>query len=241
MGDAENLIEGIDSMFAAAWKTTKPALFPVVVVQPNGRDYNIRGTGFFINRDGTFVTCAHVLDPAITLPYRYTGRPGEAVQYPQLPISILYRDVGADVAIGRVDGLDVPGILALATDEVLAGSSVAICGYPPFEDRAGAMVAYTATFQPTFVLEHGMTGGANQERVVVMRDNPFFGMSGGPIVDVHGAVVGLQSRVVHPRFNRGSGGREFRVENGLGVEVDVIRGALSAVAADQQATRTGVA
>lgn len=158
-----------------------------------------------------------------------------------LPISILHRDVATDVAVGRVERASSRSVLALAATEVPPGSSVSICGYPPFEDAGGKCVSFAATFQATFVLDHGtfeLAGHVN--RCIFMRDNPFFGMSGGPIVDANGTVVGMQSSVAHPRFNRGADNREFKVENGIGVEAEALRAAL-AIAAGKLATHTGAA
>lgn len=217
-------------MFAAAWRTTKSALFPLATMTADGAT-TLWGAAFFVDKQGTFLTCAHTLNPKLGS-YRYIGRITEGAHFPPLEIEILDRDERTDVGVGRVLGLDVPGIMNLGDRDVADGSSVIICGYPIFVDHEGKRVPLRPRFQPTFVLDRTDT---DRGRMVEMRDNPFFGMSGGPIVDANSLVVGLQSAVVRPRYNR-KDDREFKVETGLAVEVSVLRDALKRVRGGASAT-----
>jgi S1-C subfamily serine protease len=47
----------------------------------------------------------------------------------------------------------------------------------------------------------------------LVRDFGLFGMSGGPVFDKAGTVIGMQGSVTAPRVSEGAGGRKITVEN----------------------------
>ena len=56
----------------------------------------------------------------------------------------------------------------------------------------------------------------------LVRDVGLFGMSGGPVFDTRGVVVGMQGSVTPPRVSTHSSGRSISVENALAIRSNLI-------------------
>jgi S1-C subfamily serine protease len=226
-------------MFVASVKALQQSMFPIFSFKqaPNNQTtIGVAGTGFFINPDGYFVTAAHVMgDAGVT--YNYLGRlPDDLVQPPRGLIEIA-RDVNADVLVGRVD-VDHHQFVQIMKAQVPLGRSVMIAGYPLSILNANAaggleVGGVRRYFQPTFVLDrvtaaiHTPAGPVTHVGFLA-RDVGLFGMSGGPIVDPDGYVVGLQAAVTDRRVSTNPDGRQISVENAIAIGSDVVVAFLSA-------------
>lgn len=215
-------------MFEQAMKTVSRALFPLVLEQ--GNDFKSACSAFFVKNDGTFITCAHAFDTTPVDQYRYIGRL-PLRNFPTLNVELLHLDRPNDVAVGKVVGVTGIGSLQLERKRPGIGASVCICGYPPFENADGSAYYDLEPYpQSTLVVGHpNITDQGVIRPGLALRENPFFGMSGGPIVNVRGKVVGLQSMVAHAKFNRGGNGRIFTVENALATPAEFLIDALGKV------------
>jgi S1-C subfamily serine protease len=72
----------------------------------------------------------------------------------------------------------------------------------------------------------------------MMTEFSLFGMSGGPVVNSEGAVVGMQASVTAPRVSVGAGGRQISIENAVAIGSEHIHALLATVRANvQPATR----
>lgn len=216
-------------MFANAVVKVVKGMFPIFAykeVAPNQFNVAVVGTGFFINSGGDFASVAHLFDghgPDVT--FRYLGRLPEELEAPPLPISEVCRDDPRDVFVGHVP-VKHADFLALRDDLVETGRSVAISGYPLAQLSLNAtggleVGGVRRYFQPTFVLDTatgtavGPTGVHRTHQGYLARDVGLFGMSGGPVFDVNGVVVGIQASVTDRRVSRNVDGREIAVENAI--------------------------
>ena len=99
----------------------------------------------------------------------------------------MYVDGTNDVAVLRVDGLDLP---ALALGDAPRGAeSVTLLGYPdggPLTARAG-----TASAPRTAITSDAYGNGGTVRSIIVTRGTLGPGSSGGPIVDADGEVVAM--------------------------------------------------
>lgn len=225
-------------MFVTAVAALQRSMFPIFAFKPapnNQQTVNVVGSGFFVNPDGMFVTAAHVMaDAAAT--YYYMGRlPDELVQPPK-PLVDVAHSTASDLLIGRVD-VDHHDFAPLLKAQVPLGRSVMIAGYPlptiTINPAGGLEVGGVRRyFQPTFVLDRvtatvNSPAGPVTHVGFIARDVGLFGMSGGPVVDPNGRVVGVQAAVTDRRKSISPDGREISVENAIVIGSDVVNSYLN--------------
>lgn len=153
----------------------------VCMVTPCGvRNTTARGTGVVVRvgngRIGV-LTAAHVVLPGWQVSVSFDGK--EAMQ-----ANVVSRDQKYDLAFLEVDGLDVEAI-DLRNEPAKNGEFAIACGYPGL--FPGAVMATTL----------GIVAAASSESVIA--DTAVApGMSGGPLVDADGSVLGITMRLALP-------------------------------------------
>lgn len=162
------------------------------------------GTGFLLDRNGTLVTNAHVVNGAKTVQVRFDDE-ARAVT-----AEVLATDVSTDLAVLRVSRSAIPSDveplkLARSVDVEVGDTAIAI-GYPLGLDR-------TAT--------SGIVSGLKREiqapngfsiDEVIQTDAPINpGNSGGPLLDGAGRVIGVNSQIATSGAGGGSVGIGFAV------------------------------
>ena len=222
-------------MFVRSIKIAQKAMFPIFrwdQLSPQQVRVGVAGTGFFINSRGYFVSVAHVFDGANQdTKFLYIGKLPENLQNPRLEITEVCRNDDADIYIGKVE-LKTPEYFRLSKNTPNIGRSVCVSGYPLAQigtnPQGGLEVGGVRRyFQPTFVLDKGVSNSNNgQGRTrkhdgFLVRDVGLFGMSGGPVFDTSGVVVGMQGSVTQPRASS-NGGRTISVENALAIRSGLI-------------------
>jgi len=151
----------------------------VVELRGSGCGLIKQGSGWVV-ADNLVATNAHVIagedDTRVTI----NGRPSLAAE----PV---YVDPTNDIALMRVEGLDLP---TLSIGQTPGGpTSVTLLGYP----RGGPLTARAGTAAPprTVVTTNAYGKGGTVRSVVVTRGTLGPGSSGGPIVDASGQVVAM--------------------------------------------------
>lgn len=220
-------------MFENAVKKVQKSIFPIFfekTISLNTKQIGVAGTGFFINDNGYFVTVAHIFDSAdANARFLYIGLLPENIHRPEPLVieEIAKRDVD-DIFIGKLAITDNE-YLHLSKEVSGIGKSICISGYPLADIKLNKhggidLSGVRRYFQPTFILDHGMAKNKNAsglERAHVgylIRDVGLFGMSGGPVFDVQGTVIGMQASVTDPRKSSNGSGREIVVENALAIQ-----------------------
>ena len=165
--------------------------------------------------------------------YFYFGLLPENPENPQLEISELGRNDTNDIYIGKIDK-KTPNYLGFSTKLVDIGRTVCIGGYPlatiVANPQGGIDVAGVRRYyQPSFVLDYGKmiatnpAGTARTHDGFLVRDFGLFGMSGGPVFDTRGVVLGVQASVTDPRQSiSGDGKRTISVENAMAIRSNLI-------------------
>lgn len=222
-------------MFVKAIKKAKGSMFPIFSWKQEGATatVGVSGTGFFINPDGYFISVAHIFDnPDPHTKYYYMGLLPDLVQNPFQEITEITRDDSQDIFVGKIN-ITNNDYFNLANQLPLEGKSVCIAGYPlasiSFSDsgilQLGGVRRY---FQPSFVLDIAKLNSDNGQGIIrehdgfLVRDAGLFGMSGGPVFDRLGKVLGIQGSVTSPRDSISASGRKISVENALVIKSPLI-------------------
>lgn len=169
------------------------------------------GTGFLIDRNGTIVTNAHVVQSATTVQIQLDDDK-DFVQ-----ARVTGTDASTDLAVLRAEPKDVAGItpLKFADSSTLnVGDTAMAIGYPLGLDR-------TAT--------SGIISGLGREieapngfRIdeVIQTDAPINpGNSGGPLIDAAGRVIGVNSQIATAGGGGGNVGIGFAVPSNTAREI----------------------
>jgi S1-C subfamily serine protease/thioredoxin-related protein len=140
------------------------------------------GTGFVVAPGGYILTNHHVVNNAEQV----------RVRIPQLKRSVVVEvvasDPAADIALVRLKetkGVDLKPIALAAERPIARGEPVAVLGFP-LGDMVGSGLKLT-----TGVISATPEAGNDNKLVLDAKVNP--GNSGGPLLDAHGAVIGVVS------------------------------------------------
>ena len=132
------------------------------------------GSGFIIRSNGLAVTAAHVIDKAA----RITAVDSDGKE---LPCDVVSCDMASDVAVLRLPK-DKYKALQLADKAPAGGATLRAVGYP---------------LKDTLIITEGLlsspSGTVNEKNRMLVSCDIVNGMSGGPIFDQYGRIVGMCS------------------------------------------------
>ena len=165
-------------------------------------DQTISGSGFIISADGYIVTNYHVIEDAEN--YYVILSDGT-----ELPAEIVSFDVYSDLAVLKVDGL-MPGVAVLGDSENLKpGETVVAIGSPLGDFRNSVTVGVISATGRMISTSRGY----EMENLIQTDAAINSGNSGGPLVNLAGEVVGVNTLVV-----RGDG-QSAAIAEGLGFAI----------------------
>jgi len=217
-------------MYEKAIKSICNSIFPVFyTLHHNGiATVGIRGTAFFINDIGHFMTAIQVataipagskLMYAGNLPHSSIDRPVEIEEILQNELKYIY--------IGRVPKSQMKGV-KFSSEISMAGSSVCMCGYPLTDlplnpDDTVNLSTVRQYWQPTNIVD-GIEAAINhdtQRGFITLHSSPN-GMTGGPVFDREGLVLGIDITSFIREIPEPNGGKSF-VRNGVIISTSNIR------------------
>jgi serine protease Do len=148
------------------------------------------GSGFIISADGYVVTNNHVVSPArtgatveqitVTLPDR---REFEA--------TLVGRDAATDLALLKIKGSDLPFVRFGQSERVRVGDWVVAIGNP-------FGLGGTVTAGIVSALHRSLPGGGIYDRFIQTDASINMGNSGGPMFDLQGNVIGVNTALISP-------------------------------------------
>jgi serine protease Do len=165
-------------------------------------DEQISGSGFIITKNGFIVTNNHVVEGVNQINVVLSD--GTTI-----PAKIISTDMFADIAVLKIEG-QMPGVAILGDSELLKpGESVIAIGSPLGDFRnsvtAGVVSATGRTMD---------TGNGYEMENLIQTDAAInSGNSGGPLVDLAGEVIGINTLVVR------SSGTGSAIAEGLGFAI----------------------
>jgi 2-alkenal reductase len=181
-----------------------------------------QGSGFVIDGDGHIATNAHVITDGSG--DKIAKAKEVYVQFSegdQVPAKIVGYDPNADVGLIKVDpkGLNLIPLQLGHTGAVQVGDPVAAIGSPFGEENSLSVGVVSAKDRTIEALTDFSISDAIQTDAAINRGN-----SGGPLLDAHGRVIGINSQI------RSSGGGSVGV--GFAVSVDNVRRSIDQIRAD---------
>jgi S1-C subfamily serine protease len=160
------------------------------------------GSGIVINADGTILTNHHVVDGADSLEVKFAD--GTTVSG-----TVVGQDPGNDLAVVKGDlGTYTPRLVTLGnSSELRVGDPVLAIG-EPFQLEGtltqGIVSALERTFSPG--------GNTRPIRNMIQTDTPVNpGNSGGPLINCHGQVIGINTLLENPTGDNVNVGIAFAV------------------------------
>ncbi len=172
-----------NDIFAEVYQNASPS---VVAISVATQDTGGSGSGFVINRDGHIVTNAHVVDEADKIVVEFLE--GAIVR-----AKLVGSDLSSDIAVIKVD---VPAdhlmpINFADSDNLTVGQTVLAIGSPFRQGwtlTSGIISAIDRTIQG---LTEFSIGGVIQTDASIKPGN-----SGGPLINLDGEVIGVNSQII---------------------------------------------
>ncbi len=187
-GSQPKVFNGIGNTVADVVAAVAPGVVAVQVVYPDGSSGS--GTGMILTAEGEVVTNAHVVEGASGIRVLLAGE-----RQPRTA-SLVGADDVVDLALLRIDGASgLPTVtmgrsasVAVGDDVVAIGNALALAGGPTV--TRGIISAIDRTLETA----QGAMSGLLQTDASISSGN-----SGGPLVDVDGEVIGINTAVAASR------------------------------------------
>src|SRR6516165_11093544 len=167
------------------------------------------GSGFFVSHDGDLITDNHVIEGCRELRIVRDDKSNIA--------HVVATDAGADLAVLRVPGT-AGDIASFRMDLEKPGEAVVVAGYP----LQGLL---TSKASVTTGIVSALAGPKEDKNLLQITAPVQPGNSGGPLVDAHGAVIGVVARKLNSlRVARATGSLPENIN--FAVKADLARGLL---------------
>lgn len=180
----------VESATTAAVAKVGPAVVTVINDLGNGQ---ASGSGYIVSKDGYIITNNHVVD----------GTQGLSVVFQngdKAPAKLIGADQFADVAVIKVN-VAVPAVAELGNSDTLkAGESVIAIGSPLGDFKNTVTVGVVSATGRTIETEQGY-----QMEDLIQTDAAInHGNSGGPLINLAGQVIGMNTLVIRSTSNTSS-------------------------------------
>jgi len=168
--------------------TAEPAVVAITTDGGPGSGSGGAGTGFVISPDGIIVTNNHVVAGATKISVAFSSGATK-------PAKLVGRDASADLAVVKVDGTNLPALQLGDSDAVKVGDEVVAIGNA-LALEGGLTVTrgiISGTDRNVDTQEGSTLVGMLQTDAAIN-----FGNSGGPLLDAHGRVIGINTAIADP-------------------------------------------
>lgn len=210
--DVESLagVKALDESFANLADAVKPAVVHIRVSNVANRNSSGEremvggeGSGFIFRPDGYVITNDHVVGgfDKVTV-ILYDGREFEGK---------VTRAEDSDIAVVKIDAKDLPTLPLADSNEVRTGQFAMAIGAPFGLDNT-VTVGHISALQRTNQIPDPQSGKVRMYWDLIQTDAPInMGNSGGPLVNVEGQVVGINTAIFSPTGT--SGGIGFAISS----------------------------
>jgi serine protease Do len=158
---------------------------------PQTRESGSLGSGFFISADGYVVTNNHLIQGASGPNTTVDSVTVIMTDRRELPARIIGRDPASDLALLKVEGNNFPFVNWGDSQRARVGDWVMAIGNP-------YGLGGTVTAGIISALHRGITGAGAYDRYIQTDASINMGNSGGPMFDLNGNVIGVNSALISP-------------------------------------------
>jgi serine protease Do len=158
---------------------------------PSTRESGSLGSGFFISADGYVVTNNHLIQGAGGSNTTVDSVTVILSDRRELPARIIGRDQASDLALLKVEGSNFPFVSWGDSARARVGDWVMAIGNP-------YGLGGTVTAGIISALHRGITGAGAYDRYIQTDASINMGNSGGPMFDLSGNVIGVNSALISP-------------------------------------------
>ena len=157
---------------------------------PRTRETGSLGSGFIVSPDGYIVTNNHLIQSATgngtvdEITVTMTNRK-------EYPAKIIGRDSASDLALLKIEGQNLPYVNWGDSQHARVGDWVLAIGNP-------YGLGGTVTAGIISALHRGITGAGAYDRYIQTDASINMGNSGGPMFDLNGNVIGINSALISP-------------------------------------------
>lgn len=159
------------------------------------------GTGVVLTADGEILTNAHVVADATEVHVRFAGE-----TEPRLA-KVLASDPGNDLALLKIDATDLKPATFAQPGTIRIGDGVIAIGYALNLDGGPSVTSgIVSALKRTIITESGALNGLIQTDAAISSGN-----SGGPLVNLRGEVVGINTAVARSDANSAANNVGFSI------------------------------
>jgi len=164
-------------------KKLTPSVVTIAVrISSQGQTVNGLGTGIIYTDNGYILTNAHVVEDAVSI--SVTDHEGK-----EFPAKLIGADTASDTAVIKIEEKDLIPAEFGESSKLVPGDRVIAIGTP-----YSATLAYTATEGMVSALRYDMNFSTGYTYDLIQHDAAInSGNSGGPLVNVYGQVVGINT------------------------------------------------
>lgn len=190
------------------------------------------GTGVVLTADGEILTNAHVVADSTSVSVRFAGETEPRIA------TVLASDAGNDLALLKIDATNLkpatfaqPGTIRIGDQVIAIGYALALDGGPSV--TSGIISA----LKRTIITESGALNGLIQTDAAISSGN-----SGGPLVNLRGEVVGINTAVARSDVNQAANNVGFSISvDEIGPVLEQLRSQASGVARQEGFLGVGLA
>jgi S1-C subfamily serine protease len=204
----ERAAPGVVQVTATTRVTTQPDPFLDPFGGPTTETQEALGSGFVLDKAGHIITNYHVVQGASRVEVSFSNNERK-------PARIVGRDPSTDVAVLQVSGLPSRALTPLPlgnSDAVQVGDAVVAIGNPLGEDRS-----ITAGIVSALQRQISAPNGAAIDHVIQTDAALNHGNSGGPLLNVHGQVIGVNSQI------QTANGSDGNIGIGFAIPIDTVK------------------
>ncbi len=159
------------------------------------------GTGVVLTADGEILTNAHVVADATEVKVRFAGESEPRVA------KVLASDPGNDLALLKIDATDLKPATFAQPGTIRIGDGVIAIGYALDLDGGPTVTSgIVSALKRTIITESGALNGLIQTDAAISSGN-----SGGPLVNLRGEVVGINTAVARSDANSAANNVGFSI------------------------------